>query len=130
MTKSAGELCMRPVFWGDPPEHDCWPVAVRPCPLEERTRFFERQTREARVQRARITVPEVAEEIRLDVPFRKELLIAAEARLAGGKELLVHLRLIEPRHGPAIETKRSRGHDQVRTLKARIPLRCRLHHLR
>jgi hypothetical protein len=42
-----------------------------------------------------IPVPKVAEEIRLDVSFREELLIAAEARLAGGKKLLVDFRVIE-----------------------------------
>ena len=33
--------------------------------LQQRTRLVERQTRQARVERAGITVPEVAEEIRL-----------------------------------------------------------------
>ena len=58
------------------------------------------------MQPARITVPQIAEEIGLDVPFREEFLIAAETGLAGGKEFLVHLGVIEAGHGPAIETER------------------------
>src|SRR5438093_10954167 len=46
------------------------------APLQQRTRLGERQPRETRMQRAWITVPEVAEEIRLHVPFREELLIS------------------------------------------------------
>src|SRR2546430_9495676 len=91
--------------------------------LQDRTRLVERQARQSRVQRARIPVPKVAEEIRLDVPFREEFLIAAETGLAGGEELLVHLGRIEAGHRPAIETERPRGHDQVGALEARIPLR-------
>ena len=47
------------------------------------------------MQRAWIPVPKVAEKVRLDVPLREEFLIAAETGLAGGKELLVHLGVIE-----------------------------------
>jgi hypothetical protein len=82
------------------------------------------------VQATRIPVTKVAQEIRLDVPFREELLIAAETGLAGGKELLVHLGGIEAGHGPAIETERPRSHDQVRALQARIPFRGGLYQLR
>ena len=57
------------------------------------------------MQRARITVPKVAEEIRFDVPFRKEFLIAAETRLAGGKEFLVNLGIVKARQRTAIETE-------------------------
>src|SRR6187455_3725633 len=89
---------------------------LAPRKLQERTRLVERQTREARMQRAGITVPEVAEEIRFHVSFREELLIAAETRLAGRKELLVHLRGIEAGHRSAIEAERPRRHDQVRAL--------------
>ena len=64
------------------------------------------------------------------MPFREELLLAAETGLAGGKELLVHLGVIEAGHGPAIETERPRSHDQVRALQAGVPLRGRLHQLR
>ena len=64
------------------------------------------------MQRAWIPVPNVAEEIRLDVPLRKEFLLTAETGLAGGKELLVHLGMIEAGHGPAIETECPRGHDR------------------
>src|SRR5689334_19635784 len=71
--------------------------------LEQRARLGEGEPRQARMQRVRITVTEVAQEIRLDVTLREELLIAAEARFAGGEELLVHLRLIEAGHRPAIE---------------------------
>src|SRR2546426_9842961 len=94
--------------------------------LQERACLLEQQPRKSRVQRAWIAVPKVAEEIRFDVPFREELLITSETGLAGGKELLVHLRVIEAGHGPAIETERPRGQDQGRALKARIPLRGRL----
>src|SRR5258706_14361696 len=82
--------------------------------LQERTCLVERQPRESRVQRAWITVPKVTEEIRFDVPFREELLLTSETRLPGGKELFVHLGVIEPGHGSAIETEGPRGHDQVR----------------
>src|SRR5713226_9833452 len=92
------------------------------APLQERTRLVEQQTRESRAQPAGITVPQIAEEIRLDVPFREEFLIAAETGLAGGKELLVRFGMIEARHGPAIETERARGHDEVCALQAGIPL--------
>src|SRR5713226_8294319 len=92
------------------------------APLQERTRLVERQARKSRVQPARITVPQIAEKIRLDVPFGEEFLLAPETGLAGGKELLVHLRVIEAGHRAAIETERPRRHDQVRTLEARIPL--------
>src|SRR5437764_1579943 len=81
------------------------------------------------MQRAWIAVAEVAEEIRLHVPFGKEFLIAAEARLAGGKELFVYIRMVEAGHGTTIETERSRGHDEVRALEARIPLRSGLKHV-
>jgi hypothetical protein len=60
------------------------------------------------VQRAWITVPKVAKEIRLEVPFREELLIAAETGLACGKELLVHLGVIKAGHRHALETGRQR----------------------
>src|SRR5260370_40398370 len=74
--------------------------------LQERTCLVERQPRKSRVQRAWMTVPKGAEEIRFDVPFREELLITSEKGLAGGKELLVHFCVIEAGHGPAIATKR------------------------
>lgn len=70
------------------------------------------------MQSAWITVSKVAQEIRLDVSFRKELLIAAKTGLASRKELLVHLGGIETGHRPAIETERPRSHDQVRALQA------------
>src|SRR6267142_1406386 len=98
--------------------------------LQERTCLVERQPRESGGQRAWITVPKVAEEVRFDVPFREELLITSETGLAGGKELFVHLGVIEAGHGPAIETERPRGHDEVRALQGGIPLRGRLHQLR
>src|SRR6267142_535788 len=74
--------------------------------LQERTCLVERQPRESRVQRAWITVSKVAEEIRFDVAFGEELLLTSETGLAGGKELLVHLGVIEAGHGPAIEPAR------------------------
>ena len=52
------------------------------------------------MQRTGFAVPEVAEKVRLDVPFGEEFLIAAETWFAGGKELLVHLAVIEAGHGP------------------------------
>jgi hypothetical protein len=58
----------------------------------------------SRVQRRWLPVPKIAEEIRLHVPFREEFLIAAETGLAGGKEFLVHLGIIESGHGPDIES--------------------------
>lgn len=67
-----------------------------------------------------IAVPKVAQEIHFHLPFRKEILIAPETRRAGGKELLVHLGVIETRHGPAVETDRARGHDQVGALQAGV----------
>jgi len=75
------------------------------------------------MQRSWIAVSEVAEKIRLDVPFRKEFLIAAETGLARGKEFLVHLGVIESGHWPAIEAERARSHDQVCALETRIPFR-------
>src|SRR5580692_2518958 len=84
--------------------------------LQQRTRLSERQPWETRVQRASVTIPEVAEKIRLHVPFRKELLVAAETGLTRGKELFVHLGLIEAGHGPAVEPERARSHDHVRAL--------------
>ena len=47
------------------------------------------------MQRAGISVSEVAEEVRLHVSFREELLIATETGLARRKEFLVHLGCIE-----------------------------------
>src|SRR5947209_874058 len=66
--------------------------------LQERARLGEGQPRQARMELPRIAVPEVAEEVRLDVTLREELLLAAEAWLAGGEELLVHLHVIEAGH--------------------------------
>jgi hypothetical protein len=63
------------------------------------------------------------------VAFREEFLIAAETRLAGGKELFVHLGVIEAGHGSAIETERARSHDQVCALQAGIALCSRFHHV-
>jgi hypothetical protein len=59
-------------------------------PLKQGTRFVERQARESREQRVWIPVLQVAKEIRLDVSFSEEFLVAAETGLAGGKELLIH----------------------------------------
>lgn len=59
------------------------------------------------MQRAPITISEVAKEIRLHVPLRKEFLIAAETGLAGRKELFVDLGLVEAGHGPAVEPERA-----------------------
>lgn len=87
-----------------------------PRKLQQRTRLVERQTPQARVERAGITVPEVAEEIRLHVSFREELLIAAETGLAGREEFLVHLRGIEAGHRSAIEAECPGRHDEVRPL--------------
>lgn len=75
------------------------------------------------MQRAPITISEVAKEIRLHVPLRKEFLIAAETGLAGRKELFVDLGLVEAGHGPAVEPQRARGHHQVRALQGRSGLR-------
>src|SRR6266568_9476975 len=98
--------------------------------LQQRTRLVERQPRQSRKQLARIAVPQVAEEIRLDVPFRKKFLITAKTGLAGREELLVHLCVIETGHRSAIEPDRSGRQDQVRALQARIPLRGRFDQLR
>src|SRR5205809_3658079 len=85
---------------------------------------------QARMQLGRIAVTEVAEEIRLDVTLREELLIAAEAWFAGREELLVHLCVIEAGHRPTVETERTCRHDQVSALQAGVALRRRFHHLR
>src|SRR6266849_6052085 len=69
-------------------------------PLQQRARLGEPQPTKARVQRAWITVPEVAEEIRLHMAFREELLIAAETGFAGRKEFLVDLGVSKPDIGP------------------------------
>ncbi len=82
------------------------------------------------MQRGWISVSKVAEEIRFDVSFREEFLIAAEAGLAGGKELLVHPGLIESGHRPAIEAEGARRHHHVGALQTGIPLGRRFHHLR
>ena len=75
--------------------------------LQKRARLVEQQAGKSRVQHARIPIPEVAEEIRLDVPFGEEFLVAAETGLAGRKELFVDFGLIEAGHGPTIETERA-----------------------
>jgi hypothetical protein len=71
------------------------------------------------VQRAGITVPEVAEEIRLHVSFREELLIATETGLAGRKELLVHLRGIEAGQARDAHAERTGERLDLRTFVAR-----------
>ena len=81
------------------------------------------------MQGAWIPVAKVAEEVRLDVAFREEFLIAAETWFAGGKELLVHLAVIEAGHGSAIETERARSHHQVCALQTGIALCSRFHHV-
>jgi hypothetical protein len=89
------------------------PARVRRTPgatnvaLYKRTRLVEWQTRKSREQRARISVPKVAEEIRLDVPFGEELLIAPEAGLTGRKEFLVHLCVVEAGERTTIKPKRA-----------------------
>src|SRR5258708_17008006 len=93
-----------------------WESAPLVPRLQERARFVEWQAREPWVQSVWITVSKVAQEIRLNVTFGKELLLAPETRLPGGKELLVHLAVIKAGHRPAIEAERPRGDDQVRAL--------------
>src|SRR5882762_4250194 len=58
-----------------------YPGRATSVPSEERARLVERQARQARKHRGWIAVAEVAEEVRLHVPFGKELLLAAEAGL-------------------------------------------------
>src|SRR5215471_2638041 len=91
--------------------------------LQQTARLVERQPWKTRMDRRRIAVAEIAQEVRLHVALGKELLIAAEARFAGGEELLVHLRVVEAGHRPAVETERARGEDQIRALQARVALR-------
>ena len=70
------------------------------------------------MQRARFTVSTVAKEICLHEPFGKEFQIATETGLAGGKEFVVHLRVIEAGHRSAIEMRRARW-------RARRQFRCK-----
>src|SRR5262245_30055242 len=96
-----------------------------PNPLKQGTRFVERQTRKSPAHSAWIPIPQVAKEIRLDVSLGEEFLVAPETRLAGSKERLIHLGLIEARHRSAIEAERTGGDDQVSALEAGVPLgRC------
>ena len=81
-------------------------------------------------KRTWIAVSKIAQEIRLDVTFRKELRIAAETWLPCGKELLIHLGVIEAGHRPAVEAERSCGEDQVSALQAGISLGGHLDQLR
>src|SRR4029079_15406567 len=93
--------------------------------LQERARLVERQTRKSRVQPTWIAVAEVTEEVRLDVPLGKELLLATETRLPGGEELLVDLGVVEAGHRSAVEAEGARSQDQVGALQAGIALRGR-----
>jgi hypothetical protein len=58
-------------------------------------------------------VSKIADEIRFDVTFGKELLFAAETGLPSSKEFLVHLGVIEAGDRPAIQPESPRGEDQL-----------------
>ena len=66
---------------------------------------------------AGITVTKIAKEIRLHVPFREEFLIATKTGLAGCEEFLIHLRVIETGHRPAIEPLGAQGQDEIGALQ-------------
>src|ERR1051325_1699729 len=85
----------------------------RACLAESEARF-------PRAELRAVPVSEIAEEIRLDVAFRKELLIAPLAFLPGAEEFLVQLRVVESRHGTAVETQRACRHDQIGSLQRRV----------
>src|SRR5450432_164581 len=63
---------------------------------------LEIEARAAGRELCRIAVTEVAEEVRLDMPDRKELLLASFALFAGGEELFVQPRVVKPRERTAI----------------------------
>jgi hypothetical protein len=106
----------------------CNPASFALARLQERTRLGECQPGKAGEQRGWVAVSQIAEKICLHVAFGEKLLVAAEAGLAGGKELFVDLGVVEAGHWSAVEPARPCGEHHVRPLQAGIPLRCRLHH--
>src|SRR5690349_9500238 len=94
------------------------PTVLKTSPRsQKRAGLAERQSRQSRVQRRGIAVPEIAQEIRFDVSLRKKFLIARDTGLPGGKELFVDLHLIEAGHRSAIEAQRAGRHHHVRALQ-------------
>src|SRR5687767_7656788 len=95
----------RPVSGLQRPEH-------RGAISQQRAGLPECEPRKSRVRCGWFSVPEIAEEITLNVALREELLIAAETRPTRGKEFLVDFRVIETGHRTAVEPERTRRHNQ------------------
>src|SRR5450759_1191899 len=86
----------------------------------EGARLFEFETRTAWQELLSISVAEIAQKVRLDMPRRKELLLAAVAFLAGAKKLLVQLCVVEAGHRSAVELQRARCKNEIGALQRRV----------
>src|SRR6266571_2706272 len=67
--------------------------------------LLELQPRAARMQTPGITVPEVAQEVRPQPAGRLDLVHCFLATRRGWEEFLVHLRIVEARHGAAVQAE-------------------------
>src|SRR5204863_651632 len=97
---------------------------------QQRTSLLKRQPWIPRIDLRGIAIPDVDQEVRLDMPLGEELLIASFALAAGVEEIVIELRVVEARHRPAIEPKATCGDDEIRTLQRRIAPRRPLDQLR
>src|SRR6202022_3264518 len=86
----------------------------------EGARLFEFEARTAWQELPSISVAEIAQKVRLHVPRRKELLLAAFAFLARAKKLLVQLCVVEAGHRSAVESQPARRKNEIGTLQRRV----------
>src|SRR3974390_2168074 len=74
--------------------------------LQDLTNFIKAEARIARRRAARFALAEDAKEVRFPLPV--------------GKELSVHLGVVEPGHRPGIEPERARRKDEIASLQGGI----------
>src|SRR6266511_3841790 len=119
--RSRPTSAQRGQIWGTSrgsPADPCW--LAGPDDLEQRAGLLKVEPRTARVQARRVSVAEIAEEVRADVRHREELLVAVLHLLVRAEELGIHLGVIEAGHRSAIESESARSEHQVGALQAGI----------
>src|SRR5207244_407100 len=92
-----------------------WKRASHEC-----ARLFEFEARTAWEDLFSISVAEIAQKVRLNVPRREELLLAAFAFLARAKKLLIQLCVVEAGHRSAVELQRTRCKNEIGALQRRV----------
>ena len=75
------------------------------CVLQHLTGFVERQPGRTRVECGRVTIAEIAQEVRFDLSRREEFLVGARALFAEAEEFFIQLSIVESGHGAAIESQ-------------------------